>query len=133
MVALNGTPVRHRRFTVPHPGEAPGHLSFEVLARKRENPDEVVALTFRCYADPPVGAVTDMIVASHHDLGVQIERAAELIRLAIVAEDEARWDELIHSKELLIDAETVGAVTEWMVEEYVLSPFRPPSDSAPGP
>ena len=131
MATTNGTPTRFRRFDVAVGPERP-EPSFEVAYRVRTT-GEPETQVFRCLPDMPGGALADLVIASSQALGVRVESAVGLIRDALVPEDEARWDDLIRSKDRIVTADTIADISEWLVEEYLGAPFVSPSDSAPGP
>jgi len=109
----------------------------EFKAKRRDKPPVTFTLegeTFTCLPDPPGAVLTDFLGdASSDQPGRSAPALVNFITAVMVEEDVERFLAHVHSKEVVIEIETLGEIVTWLIEEYADRPTARPSHSVGGP
>lgn len=91
--------------------------------------------TFRCVADLPAVMITEGRLALRivdNRTMVQAGPAARFIATAVVDDERARFNDLVHDPSRLIDAELIGDIFNHLWGVYSENPTKPAEGSANG-
>lgn len=113
---------RHRNFAVALVEAEP--ISFTL---EWEGKDESHSETFRCHGVIPAGTVADIFAAVNKPLHEQVDVSCELVRRALVEEDQDRFYEVMHRTRDPVPLEVLTEISAWLFEEYSARPTQPPA------
>ncbi len=88
---------------------------------------------FNCRPAIQGSELIDLITASTADDGKNAAAAAfAFFKVALYADDYARFDALLHDEKQIITVSKLSDITAWLVEEYTARPTEPQSSSSDG-
>lgn len=110
-----------------------GHREFAIEPSKADPPTfSVAGRSFKCLAEPPAGVLTDILTAIGGDVPVQAQGIVNFVTGCLTDADAEAFELLIHDKDTVVPLVTLGAVVEFLIEEYNGRPTTPSSVSAGG-
>jgi len=119
-------PARHRSFKAKSSRVEPVTFDLTTVAGK--------VYEFECVPEAPGAVLTDFLgAAGSNHLGRSSDSLVAFLKAVIIDADVGRFDAVIHSKDDLVDIDTLGEIVSWLVEEYGGRPKALPSRSGRGP
>ena len=115
-MAIADLPRRHRSFHAATSEHVP--LSFDMGAE-----------TFECVPKLPVGILADLTTGGTRGLPWILDFLRAVLA---TTDDEERFEEMIRSKDVIVDGEMLSNVVDWLLEEYTGRPTTPPRNLRPG-
>lgn len=110
-------------------------LEFKTHFLKEDGSTEIIrdTETFTCIDDIPGGVMTDFSeYVSRSEIG-GLAGMLKVIEGVLIDEDVPRFRAVIHSKEKIVNLDTLGDILEWVIEQYADRPTKRPSRSSRGP
>jgi hypothetical protein len=83
---------------------------------------------FKCIPQIPGIFIAEFFATTEKEVGTRMGAALALIRGALAEEEEARFEEFIRSKKVIIPVQTLAQLAVGLVEEYAARPTTPPPD-----
>lgn len=109
------------------------HRSFELAPTRTDPPTfSVAGREFKCLAEPPAGVLTDFIATADGTTAAQVSGLVTFIAGCLGDVDAEQFLLTIHDKDTVVPLDTLGAIAEWLAEEYTQRPTTPSSSSQPG-
>jgi hypothetical protein len=66
------------------------------------------------------------------DAAVSAQIMSDFFKYVLTDESYERFDTLLHDKEKIVEVETLGEITGWLISEYTNRPEEQPENSSPG-
>lgn len=89
--------------------------------------------TFSCRPAIPGAKMLDFVKQADGENGAAAAEALlSFLREVLLEEDWDRFEEMVNDSEVIVEVETLGEITGWLVEQYAERPTKERSRSASG-
>lgn len=119
---------RNKRFAVKR-SRKPA-ITFELEFETEDGKTDTESFT--CVNELPAAALADFTRATVQNETLGLAAMIDMLSGLLIEGDDKRFLELIHSKDKIVDVETLSNIVEYVIEEFSERPTQPPLQSQRG-